>query len=135
MGICIKIYDGKIKIQTTRVDNKNLPLIYTKGWEKHLEDETWIKLYRKILKSPIWENEKALKVWIWCLVKATHIERIQLVGQQKVLLEKGQFVFRQKESKRGITDVREYGLQVHKSTKRAKNVTHQIEQQIFSCNS
>ena len=80
--------------QTTRVDNKNLPLIYTKGWEKHLEDETWIKLYRKILKSPIWENEKALKVWIWCLVKATHIERIQLVGQQKVLLEKGQFVFR-----------------------------------------
>ena len=59
-----------------------------------MEDETWIKLYRKILKSPIWENEKALKVWIWCLVKATHIERTQLVGQQSVLLEKGQFVFR-----------------------------------------
>ncbi len=59
-----------------------------------MEDETWIKLYRKILKSPIWENEKALKVWIWCLVKATHTERIQLVGQQRVLLEKGQFVFR-----------------------------------------
>ena len=75
-----------------------------------MEDETWIKLYRKILKSPIWENEKALKVWIWCLVKATHIERIQLVGQQKVLLEKGQFVFRQKEGKRGVTDDREYGL-------------------------
>ncbi len=62
-----------------------------------MEDETWIKLYRKILKSPIWENEKVLKVWIWCLVKATHVERIQLVGQQSVLLEKGQFVFRQKE--------------------------------------
>lgn len=62
------------------------------------------------MKSPIWENEKALKVWIWCLVKATHIERMQIVGQQKVLLQKGEFVFRQKEGKRRVTDVREYGL-------------------------
>lgn len=57
-----------------------------------MEDETWIKLYRKIIKSPIWENEKALKVWIWCLVKATHEEREQLVGKTIVKLEKGQFV-------------------------------------------
>ena len=85
------------------------------------------------MKSPIWENEKALKVWIWCLVKATHIERMQIVGQQKVLLQKGEFVFRQKEGKRRVTDVREYGLQVHKPIKRTKNVGHQIEQQIFSC--
>lgn len=75
-----------------------------------MEDETWIKLYRKIMKSPIWENEKALKVWIWCLVKATHIERMQIVGQQKVLLQKGEFVFRQKEGEPRATDVREYGL-------------------------
>jgi len=58
-----------------------------------LENETWIKLYRKLLKSPIFENEKALKIWIWCLLKATHIEREQLVGQQIVHLKKGQFVF------------------------------------------
>ena len=58
-----------------------------------MEDDTWIKLYRKLLKSPIFENEKALKIWIWCLLKATHIEREQLVGQQIVQLEKGQFVF------------------------------------------
>lgn len=56
-------------------------------------EETWIKLYRKIMKSPIWENEKALKIWIWCLLKATHEEREQLVGQQIVKLKKGQFVF------------------------------------------
>ena len=56
-------------------------------------EETWIKLYRKIMKSPIWENEKALKIWIWCLLKATHEEREQLVGQQVVELKKGQFVF------------------------------------------
>lgn len=57
-----------------------------------MEDRSWIKLYRKILESPIFENEKALKVWIWCLVKATHKEREQLVGKQIIHLEKGQFV-------------------------------------------
>lgn len=63
-----------------------------------MEDETWIKLYRKILNSPIWENEKALKIWIWCLVKATHKERVQLVGQQEIKLKKGEFVFGRKKA-------------------------------------
>lgn len=63
-----------------------------------MENTSWIKLYRKILKSPIWDNEKALKIWIWCLLKATHQERIQLVGQQEVNLEKGQFVFGRKKA-------------------------------------
>lgn len=57
-----------------------------------MEDKSYIKLFRKILNSPIFENEKALKVWIWCLVKATHKEKEQLVGKQIVYLEKGQFV-------------------------------------------
>lgn len=61
-------------------------------------EETWIKLYRKIMKSPIWENEKALKIWIWCLLKATHEDREQLVGQQIVELKKGQFVFGRKKA-------------------------------------
>jgi hypothetical protein len=61
-------------------------------------EETWIKLYRKIMKSPIWENEKALKIWIWCLLKATHEEREQLVGQQVIKLKKGQFVFGRKKA-------------------------------------
>ena len=58
-----------------------------------MEDKSYIKLFRKLLKSPIWENEKALKIWLWCLLKATHIERDQLVGQQIIHLEKGQFIF------------------------------------------
>ena len=57
-----------------------------------MEDKSYIKLFRKIIKSPIWDNEKALKIWIWCLLKATHIERDQLVGQQIIHLKKGQFV-------------------------------------------
>lgn len=57
-----------------------------------MEDISYIKLFRKLLNSPIFENEKALKVWIWCLLKATHKEREQLVGKTIVHLEKGQFV-------------------------------------------
>lgn len=52
----------------------------------------WIKLYRKILESTVFDNEKLLKVWIWCLLKATHDEYEQLVGRQIVNLQKGQFV-------------------------------------------
>lgn len=63
-----------------------------------MEDDTWIKLYRKLLKSPIFENEKALKVWIWCLLKATHKDRNQLVGLQIVRLKNGQFVFGRKKA-------------------------------------
>lgn len=58
-----------------------------------MENVSYIKLFRKLLNSPIFENEKALKIWIWCLLKATHIEREQLVGQQIAKLKKGEFVF------------------------------------------
>lgn len=63
-----------------------------------MEDKSYIKLFRKLLNSPIFENEKALKIWIWCLLKATHKERLQLVGQQEVNLRKGQFVFGRKKA-------------------------------------
>ena len=65
-------------------------------------DDTCIKLYRKIMKTPIWENEKALKIWIWCLLKATHEEREQLVGQQVIKLKVGQFVFGRKKASEEI---------------------------------
>lgn len=63
-----------------------------------MENTSYIKLFRKLLNSPIFENEKALKIWIWCLLKATHKEREQLVGQQIVNLEKGEFVFGRKQA-------------------------------------
>ena len=53
-----------------------------------MENKSYIKLFRKLLESPIFENEIALKVWIWCLLKATHKEREQLVGHQLVYLKK-----------------------------------------------
>lgn len=58
----------------------------------------WIKLHRKLLECPIFENEKLLKVFVWCLMKATHSGREQLVGRQMVKLEPGQFVFGRKKA-------------------------------------
>lgn len=63
-----------------------------------MENLSYIKLFRKLLKSPIFENEKALKVWIWCLLKATYTDKEQVVGQQIVDLKKGDFVFGRKKA-------------------------------------
>ncbi|MBW8383531.1 MAG: transcriptional regulator [Youngiibacter sp.] len=52
----------------------------------------WIKLHRQLLENPIFQNEKLLKVFIWCLLKATHEEYDQLVGREIVTLKQGQFV-------------------------------------------
>ena len=49
------------------------------------------KLTRCLLTKPIFQNEKILKIWIWCLLKATHTEHEQMVGLQKVTLQPGQF--------------------------------------------
>lgn len=83
--------------QTTRVMTKyHYPLFYEKVGD--MENTSYIKLFRKLLNSPIFENEKALKIWIWCLLKATHKEREQLVGQRIVSLKRGEFVFGRKQA-------------------------------------
>lgn len=52
----------------------------------------WIKLHRKLLENPIFNDPHLLKLWIYCLLKATHKERKQIVGKQIVELKPGQFV-------------------------------------------
>ena len=56
----------------------------------------WIKLHRKLLDSPIFQNEKLFKVFAYCLMKASHKEHTQLVGRRVVHLQKGKFVFGRK---------------------------------------
>lgn len=53
----------------------------------------YIKLYRDVINSDIFENEKLLKIFIWCLIRATHKEREQRIGRQTIILKEGQFVF------------------------------------------
>ncbi|KAA0941591.1 DnaD domain protein [Sporosarcina sp. ANT_H38] len=52
----------------------------------------WISLHRKLMDNPIYSNAHMLKLWIHCLMKASHKEHDHLVGNQMVKLEVGQFV-------------------------------------------
>jgi hypothetical protein len=58
----------------------------------------YVKLWRKTLKSPVWQNPKLFRFWAWCLMKASHKERVALVGFQKVPLVPGQFIFGRKKA-------------------------------------
>lgn len=49
--------------------------------------EGWIKIHRKLLESNVFDNEKALKVWLWCLLKATHKDQKPIIGLQIVKLK------------------------------------------------
>lgn len=53
----------------------------------------YIKTYRCLLESPVWQNEKLLKVWLWCLLKARHEAGTTMVGCQTIELSAGQFLF------------------------------------------
>ena len=54
--------------------------------------EGYVKLHRKLLDSAIFANEKALKVFVWCLLKSTYSPRKVMCGMQMVELEPGQFI-------------------------------------------
>jgi hypothetical protein len=52
----------------------------------------FISLHRKLMENPIWSDPNYLKLWIYCLFKASHKDHEQLVGNQIIKLERGQFV-------------------------------------------
>ncbi|MCP4149861.1 MAG: hypothetical protein GY757_19100 [bacterium] len=65
-----------------------------------MSDDTWIKLHRKILDSMVFANPDLLKVWIYCMCKATYKSRWTTVkvgrGETEVELHPGQFIFGRK---------------------------------------
>ena len=70
----------------------------------------YVKLWRKLLDSPIFTNHNLLVFWIWCLLKASHKEANIMVGYQSITLQPGQFVFglyaSSKETKLSIQKIR-----------------------------
>lgn len=99
-----------------------------------MENSSYIKLFRKLLNSPIFENEKALKIWVWCLLKATHKEREQLVGRQVVHLEKGQFVFGRKKASEELKMKERTLYDYLKLLEQLSMIRYKFQQQIFSDN-
>jgi len=62
----------------------------------------WISIHRKLLDSAVFDNPELLKMWVWCLLKATHTEHKQLIGLQEENLEIGQFIFGRKVAAREL---------------------------------
>ena len=60
-------------------------------------DNGWIKLHRKLLDSEIFASQIGLKIWIWCLLKASHKGRFIPIkigkGERTVTVVKGSFIF------------------------------------------
>jgi hypothetical protein len=54
--------------------------------------EGWIKLHRKLLKHWIWQNDKYLKAWVYCLFRANHTNTKVLIGAKLIELKPGEFI-------------------------------------------
>ena len=52
----------------------------------------WISLHRKIRQNPVFNDVQLLRLWLICLMEASHKEHKILVGKQSVELKIGQFV-------------------------------------------
>ncbi len=55
--------------------------------------EGWIKLHRKIMDSAVFSDEKLLKVWIWCLLRANHRLTTVMLNGEEIKLRPGQFIY------------------------------------------
>jgi len=60
----------------------------------------YVKIFRKMIDSRVFQNEGLLKVWIWCLLKANHEERWVPMstgrGATEVKVCPGQFIYGRK---------------------------------------
>lgn len=52
----------------------------------------YIKLYRQIADNPIFQDSDMFKLWIYCLLKASHKKHEVMVERQTVQLSPGEFV-------------------------------------------
>lgn len=57
-----------------------------------MADKGFIYLHRKILKSSVCKNTNVFAVWIWCLLKATHVAYKIPFGSTDIELQPGEFV-------------------------------------------
>ncbi len=56
----------------------------------------YVKLYRKLLDSPVWKNPDLCRLFMYCLLKSSHEDFVSMVGCREIELKQGQFVFGRK---------------------------------------
>lgn len=95
-GVNEKSRETKFSIKQVLIFQKgsSVPLSRVRATSlRNIMNIGYIQLHRKLLDSAIFSSELGLKIWVWCLLKATYQERDIYVGRQKVHLEPGQFVY------------------------------------------
>lgn len=60
------------------------------------EGESYVPIFRSLLKHRYMEDANKLQFWLWCLLKATYKEHKVLIGNKTVTLHPGQFIFGRK---------------------------------------
>jgi hypothetical protein len=65
-------------------------------------DRGYIKLWRKSLDSGFMQNPNLWIFWSWCLLKASHKRRKQMVGMQVIELQPGQLIFGRKAASKDL---------------------------------
>ncbi len=87
------------------------------------EKRGYVKLHRKLLDSRVWKNDKLFKLWVYCLLKATHrpcwVEVTTGRGKTEVLLQPGQFIFG---SKKTANDLGQKWQSTYKRLVKLKNM-------------
>ena len=62
-----------------------------------MNNNTYILLARSIIDSDVFASQKLLKIWIWCLCKASFKDRVVSLkigrGETPVKMKRGQFIF------------------------------------------
>jgi hypothetical protein len=87
----------------------------------------WVKLHHKLLESMVFKSDGMLKIWIWCLLKASHKERWVLIktgrGNTEVKLSPGQFIFGRKTAAKELGENENTTYKRIKKLKKSQNVT------------
>ena len=87
------------------------------------EPDGYIKIFRKLLVSRVFQNEGLLKVFIWCLLKASHKEEWFSVktgrGKTEVHLKRGQFIFGRKKAAK---ELKMHPMTVYKRIQKLKQL-------------
>ena len=61
-------------------------------------EKGYIFTYRELMNKPIFEDPWLLKIWLWCLFKASYVPQKFLKGNTVIELERGQFIFGREEA-------------------------------------
>ncbi len=83
----------------------------------------FIQLHRKLLDNPIFQNEKLLKLFIYCLLKASYKDRETMIGDSIVKLSCGQLVIGRKALARDL-DLSEQQVRTLISKLKKLNILH-----------